>query len=36
MSRGRIAGQFGRGEFDAYRIGSLMTGAEPEPELHPA
>ena len=26
--RGRIAGELGRAEFDAYRIGSLMAGAE--------
>jgi simple sugar transport system ATP-binding protein len=28
MYRGRIVGQLGRAEFDAYRIGSLMAGAE--------
>jgi simple sugar transport system ATP-binding protein len=28
MHRGRIVGQLGRAEFDAYRIGGLMTGAD--------
>jgi simple sugar transport system ATP-binding protein len=28
MHRGRIVGQLERAEFDAYRIGALMTGAD--------
>ena len=28
MYRGRIAGRFARGEFDPYRIGALMAGAD--------
>jgi ABC-type uncharacterized transport system ATPase subunit len=31
MHRGRIAGQFARADFDAYRIGALMTGVEDAP-----